>query len=422
MLRKLMIALAVCGGICSAATSQSLALRFEDHDGSRAAEATFAVLRTGHLVGSLELPGGPSKLECATAFYTSNGHLMYVSTGEMPTDRAYFVYRGAPLGGDGGRYPVKFPIGTPGAPQLPIGTFTMRLWVAAPGSMTFDAVTGAPDGGSLAVIDTQVAVAGVNFAIHSSNPRNIQAGQIARFRVLTADPVAEDTYLKVFGDDTLGVLGVSQIMIPSGATCSAEFTLEASLGLVEGQIAVVDDSGAEYRSPMLRVVLPSSARLQDGSQGPLPELPAKDKWAWCKFQAKDSPEFGDGQDACGPCGVNPPSHEICRFPSGAMRAWHAKAECAGALTTDCEYFHDNIWVQVISAKGTFAKPCGSTSSEVSGGTVVGGRLGRKNGSNLNGQISEGYQSTTQRPEIMWCCTIKHEGPGYAMVVQCRTIN
>jgi hypothetical protein len=418
MLRKLMIALAVCGGICSAATSQSLALRFEDHDGSRAAEATFAVLRTGHVVGSLELPGGPSKLECATAFYTSNGHLMYVSTGEMPTDRAYFVYRGAPLGGDGGRYPVKFPIGTPGAPQLPIGTFTMRLWVAAPGSMTFDAVTGAPDGGSLAVIDTQVAVAGVNFAIHSSNPRNIQAGQIARFRVLTADPVAEDTYLKVFGDDTLGVLGVSQIMIPSGATCSAEFTLEASLGLVEGQIAVVDDSGAEYRSPMLRVVLPSSARLLDGQQEVLPE---KDRWAWCAFPAKDLP-YGDGEEVCGDCGVNPASPEICQFQAGQRRTRTSAPQCAFAWTTDCEFFHDPIKVSVLKAGVTFKQPCGSTSSQVSGGTVVGVRLGSQNGSNWNGQTSGNFQSTTERPEHMKCCVVTHDGRGEQTVVQCRTIN
>jgi len=399
--------------------AQSLSCKFCDHDGIVHESSAIPVLRTGALQGMLECEGLADSLTFVTEFYSASADLLYVETGLNSADKAYFVYPSeARLVGKGGAYWVNMPIGTPGSPQLPIGDFAMRTWVAEEGTtMQLDPVTGAPYAGYAAVIDTPISVIDVGFAVYTPNPRNLLVGQVARFRILAADPVQQDEYFEIMGDDSLGVLGATQVMIPAGETYSAEFTLETDTSLVAGQIVALGSDGVEYRSAMLQTVL---ARTSTAFEDPaIPAIPETDTWAWCAHKAK-AHAFGDGEEICGDCAVNPSSAGMCQFPNGLQRFAITGAVCGFALTTDCVFYHEVIQAFAMTGGDTYSKGCGGTTSEVNVNGEVGGTV-NKGPVSGSGKVGGSYGSNTNHPLHQKCCIVQHTGQGPRTIVQCKTV-
>lgn len=400
-------------------SQSTLTLQFHDHDGSVAEEAVYPVLRTGSLEGTLTGITPGTELEYVWAFYNQASALLYCETGTGANDRAYFVFHREDhlLVATSNGCAVSLPVATHGFPQLPVGTFIMRFWAASPGNMTFDSTTGVPTSGAQVDLQMSVTVQNVAFAVYTPNPRNLVIGETARFRALTSSPVEQDTYLTVIADDALGELSTSQILIPQGQTCSADFTLEVGTSLVAGQIAFIDDAGYEHRSSMLRSALALEVQFEGTGAGSLPEVTFS---SWCKHKAV-AINYGDGEEVCSNPSVNPTAPIICQAPNGTLRIEYTKAKCAGAWYTACHFFNETVNHPQYKAGLTYSKPpSGSTTGQTSGGVQVGGtvNVGPVSGS---GQVSGSSGSTTTAPLYQKCCKIDHMGWAQWVRPQCKTI-
>ena len=401
--------------LASSVAAQSLTLTYRGDDGVNADSAVFPVLATGNLVGTLTLETTERELEYVTAYYSTNGHLLFSET-ESRDARAWFVFRPqdrrlTASGTSPMQFSTQLPIGEQGGAQLPVGTFSLRLWVGRVGAMQYDPITGVPISGYTAVVNTPVTVQGVTYALYVPNPRNIVAGSKVELRVLTSRPVARDVVFRVYPNETLGEIAATQVIIPRGQTCSAGFLLKAGLGLSQGQISVRDDVGTEFRSSMLRLIGEPMAR------GPNEDEPGIDDYAYCLRKAKWR-HFGENEQVCGGCATNPTSPPACQVAPGQSHGVYEKAVCDYYPFDDCELFREqHTGVQTYSASNTFNQSCGATQWHVDVNGQVSGGIG-----GATGQVGGSVSVSGQTVKYQKCCLVRHGPLQDVSLIQCRTID
>ena len=398
-------------------TAQSLSLSFRDHDGTVTEDASFPVLRTGSLVGTVDLPvSDPLVLDYVWGFY-ADGELCYAETAPGGETRSHYTF--APEGGgkmvvDGGKGRVELPYGYDGYMQLPVGGYSLRLWLGRPGEMQVDEFTGEVVRGALYDLRAPVAVESVPFAVHTWSPRRIEFDEEVVFRVITEDPVERDTYFTVTAPEGVGELSVSQVLIPAGSTASADFLFVAPALRVEGALAAIRDDGVQMDSPMLRIE-PNSNFVTEGSVGVT--LPPDDGWAYCSTKAKPI-SYGAGGERCSKDCDNPApaADEMCLVTPGLARAQWTVARCSFAFTTDCQFYTDTLMLNYYTAEPTYLKPCGATTTEVEIGGSIG--IGRRG---VGARIGGEYENSDTELKFMTCCKIKFDQRKPKKVAQCRTV-
>lgn len=411
----------VCGLLASVAMAcglgaQSLQLGWRGDDGAMAETAVLPVLGTGRLVGTLTTPTTERDLEYVVGYYSQTGRLLFSEARQEPGGRVWFVFqpkdhRLAAQGGVGNSFSVSLPIGVAGGAQLPVGNFTVRIWAGRAGNMRYDG-TGVPISGYVTTATAPVMVQDVPYGIYTSNPRAMPVGAAVPMRVLTSQPVRRDTVLRVYGSSALGELSVSQVMIPRGQTCSAEFVLATGSSPVEGQVVVRDDVGVEARSSMLKLVTMTDPEYHQGD-----EVPELDQWAYCAKKAKWR-SYGTEEQVCGDCEENPTSPNECHVGPGEAKAHYDPADCADWFWDECEYFIENhANVQTYAASNTFNQSCGGTKWHIEGGVVVGGSIGGATGE-ATGSISVSGETIEYRK----CCLVRPGPRVNKQLIQCRTID
>lgn len=398
------------------AAAQSLTLSYRGHDGASAETATLPALATGNLVGKLTMETNLRSLDYVAAYYSSNGNLLSSETRDA-TGRAWFVYAGnhnkliadplSPM-----QFPITLPIGESGGAQLPIGTFTLRMWVGPVGGMRYDPVTGVPIAGSIGTATTTVTVQDVPYAVYVPSPRNLVKGSQVEFRVLTSRAVSRNVTFRVYPNDAIGTLSATQVMIPRGKTSSPALTLTVNSSSTEGQILVRDDTGAEYRSSMLKTNPVNSVPLIAGEQEP-----GIDDWAICTKKARWK-RYGEGEQVCGNCATNPTSPAECHVAPGQSHGIYEAAECSWDLLDDCELFReDHQGVQTYTASNTYNQSCGSTQWQVDANGQVSGQI---NG--VGGQVGGSVSASGTITKYQKCCIVRHGPLKTVSLVQCRTID
>ena len=118
--------------LAPAIAAQSLSVSFRGDDGAVAEGATFPVLATGKLVGTLTVETQARELAYVAAYYSTNNNLLYSETGAS-APRAWFVFRAqdrtlVASQGNPMLFPITLPIGEQGGAQLPVGSFLLRVW------------------------------------------------------------------------------------------------------------------------------------------------------------------------------------------------------------------------------------------------------------------------------------------------------
>lgn len=402
--------------IAPAITGQSLTVAYRGDDGVDADDATFPVLATGQLAGTFTVETSAHELEYAAAYYSSNGFLLYSET-DSADSNAWFVFRPqdrrlTSSDGQPTLFPISLPIGEQGGAQLPVGSFTLRVWAGPVGAMQYDPLTGVPISGFAGTATVPVTVQDVPYALYVPDPRNLIVNSQVHMRVLTTQPVTRDVVFVVNQNPTVGEVEATQVMIPRGETCSAEFTLQTAIGLAEGQIVLLDDNGNEVRSSMLRLVNESMYPLGENE-----DEPGIDDWAYCASKAKWR-AYGENEQVCGGCSTNPTSPVECHVAPGASHGVYTKAVCGFSLVDDCELFREtHKGVQTYSASNTYNQSCGGTQWQVNAnGQVTGGING------ASGQVGGSISVSGQTVKYQKCCLVRHGPRKDLTLIQCRTID
>jgi hypothetical protein len=395
--------------------AQTLTLGYRGHDGASAETARMPVLATGNLVGKLTIETTERELEFTAAYYSNNGNLLFSEAGS-PDARAWFVFRAQDrrLYPDANpmQFPITLPVGEQGGAQLPVGNFTLRVWVGRPGAMRYDPTTGVPVAGFTGTATAPVTVDPVPYAVYVPSPRNLAIGSKVEMRILTDRAVSRNVTFRVLANDLLGSVSATQVMIPRGKTCSPGFILSVTSSNAEGQIVVRDDAGGEYRTSMLRTQPQGTQAL-----GPNEDEPGIDSFAYCSKRAKWR-HFGENEQVCGSCATNPSSPVACQVPPGQSHGVYEKAECTWNFTDDCELFREqHNGVQTYSASNTYNQSCGSTQWKIDLTGELTGTIG-----GIVGQIGGNITAAGTITKYQKCCLVRHGPLATVSLVQCRTID
>lgn len=221
-------------------------------------------LRTGDFVGSItysqgETPppggeggeGGDPEEGPVLAYawgFLSDG-VPYTETVEGVTYyHAYEAPPGARLFPYNGVYNVALPYGQAGYDVLPIGSYTLRLWVGQPGVLSLSPQTGLPTSGVLASYDFPLTVNSRPFYVQIDSARWLKTQGTYPIRVISDVAVSADTYFTLQVSNALASLASQMVMIPAGSTSSPELLLQ--VGLSEGEAAVTAVRSSDLHSEM----------------------------------------------------------------------------------------------------------------------------------------------------------------------------